>query len=124
MQGFQDAPPSPQASLSTRSTCVWGSGFRVQGSGFRVRPTYLHPPPPVLPAGLAAHAQQLRVWFRVQGSGFRVQGSGFRVQGSRFRIQGPGFRVVGCRDFGMPGEWCLAGGNFFFFFITLKPRVE
>jgi len=79
--------------------------------------------------------------FRVQASGFRVSGSGFRIPGSGFQTSGFGFRVP-CFGFRVPGsgspssvfwvlEFRVPGTRipgcrvlFFFFFITLKPRVE
>jgi len=46
----------------------------------------------------------LRLGFSVQSSGFGVQGSGFRMQGALADV--------------------VVNSVFFFFFITLKPRVE
>ena len=84
------------------SFTVQGSGFRVQGSGSRVRGS----------------------GFRVQGAGCRVQGSGSRVRGSGFRVQGSGFRDPGLVCHGCAGSNKDLCQVFFFFFITLKPRVE
>ena len=57
-----------------------------------------------------------RFAFRVQCSGCSVQGAGCSVQGAGFRVQGSGFRV--------PGSGFRVQGSFFFFFITLRPRIE
>ena len=57
-------------------------------------------------------------------SGFRVQGSGCRIQGSGCRVQGSGFRVQGSMIGGADSVGIDGGEGFFFFIITLKPRVE
>jgi len=57
--------------------------------------------------------------FRVSVFGFRVSGFGFRVSGFEFRVSSPGFRFSG---FGF-GDFARVA-LLFFFFITLKPRVE